>query len=300
MKNILIVSIVILCLLLGGWWYVRTTSENTPDAGFEMPVSTSDPRDISYTIEGEIFTLRKGSAEKELAPGSVSKNTVSIFGQPILGDIDADGDYDALVLLENDRGGSGTFYYVALAMNIDGVYASTDTILLGDRIAPQTFSIEGDTAVVNYADRAPGEPFTTPPSVGKSLYLQVDTQTMKLIKVDGGSDTETLDVKTWTWVKTAYSDGAEFVPKKTNAFTLTFQNDGTFDATTDCNSMSGAYTTEAGKINFANIVSTMMFCDASEELFFSTLLGNVDSFSVTPDGMLMLGLTSGAGFAYFR
>lgn len=299
-KNIVVVVGLVVCLALtGGWVYLSKSSAGTPSSGIEIPFSRSDPRDISYTIEGESFTLVKGFAEKELFPGSASKSVVAIFGQPVLGDIDGDGDHDALVLLENDRGGSGTFYYVALALNIDGVYTSTETTFLGDRVAPQTVSIEGDTVVVHYADRAPGEPFTVAPSIQKSLYLKVDTQSMKLVEASGLNAT-TSDVKTWTWVKTVYSDGTEFVPKKTNAFTLTFQNDGTFSATTDCNSMSGAYTIEEGKVTFIKIVSTMMFCDASEELLFSTLLRNVDTFALSPTGELMLGLMSGAGFAYFR
>jgi heat shock protein HslJ len=299
-KIVLLISFGLLLLLVGGWVYISNTSKDLPASEVEVPFSTSDPRDIPYTIEGESYTLIKGVAEKELVPGSASKSRVAIFGQPVLGDVDGDGDYDALVLLENERGGSGVFYYVAFAIHSDGVYTSTDTMLLGDRIAPQTLSIEGDTAVVNYADRALGEPFTTPPSMGKSLYLQVDTQTLKLRKVESTADAGALDVKTWTWIKTSYSDGAEFVPKKTGAFTLTFKNDNTFSATTDCNSMSGAYTIEEGKINFANMVSTLMFCDASEELFFSTLLRNVESFTFTANGELVLGLMSGAGFAYFR
>jgi hypothetical protein len=50
--------------------------------------------------------------------------------------------------------------------------------LIADRIAPQTTEYRDGLVVVNYAERRPGEPFTTPPSVGKSLWLKYDPVAM--------------------------------------------------------------------------------------------------------------------------
>jgi len=41
-------------------------------------------------------------------------------------------------LLTQETGGSGIFYYVAFALNTENGYAGGRTVLLGDRIAPQT------------------------------------------------------------------------------------------------------------------------------------------------------------------
>jgi hypothetical protein len=40
-------------------------------------------------------------------------------------------------------------------------------------VAPQTSQVRDGELVVNYADRRPGEPMTTQPSIGVSKYLKV-------------------------------------------------------------------------------------------------------------------------------
>jgi len=57
-------------------------------------------------------------------------------------------------------------------------YKGTNAILLGDRIAPQTTEIKNGQVIVNYADRAAGEPMTARPSVGVSKYLKVEGTTL--------------------------------------------------------------------------------------------------------------------------
>ena len=53
-------------------------------------------------------------------------------------------------------------------------------IILSLLVVGLTFSASAEkhknVIVVNYADRAPGEPFTTQPSVGKSIWLKLDPQ----------------------------------------------------------------------------------------------------------------------------
>ena len=107
-----------------------------------------------------------------------SLNTLSIFGEPVYGDLNGDGKNDAVILLVNNPGGSGTFYYAVLAMNSnDDKYMPTNTIFLGDRIAPQTVEIHDGVALFNYVERKAGEPMTTRPSMGKSLWINYDAKT---------------------------------------------------------------------------------------------------------------------------
>ncbi|HEY4486176.1 MAG TPA: hypothetical protein VJB70_00370, partial [Candidatus Paceibacterota bacterium] len=57
-------------------------------------------------------------------------------------------------------------------------------VLLGDRIAPQTTERgEGRMVVVNYTERAYGEPMTASPSVGKNLWLLLDPKTLQFGEV---------------------------------------------------------------------------------------------------------------------
>ncbi len=132
-----------------------------------------DPTNASYLVEGTVVTLVNGQAEVPAAPGSASTVRTWIFGLPAMGDLNGDGTRDAALLLVQNAGGSGTFYYAAAALATSAGAEGTNAILLGDRIAPQNISIASGTILVNYADRNAGEPMTTQPSLGVSKYFTV-------------------------------------------------------------------------------------------------------------------------------
>ena len=146
--------------------------------------SQPDYKNIAYQINGQSITLVDGTAETPALPGSASKVITSYFGNDAKGDLNGDGIPDLAFILTQTSGGSGTFYYVVGAIqNVSGGYAGTDGVLLGDRIAPQTTEIRDGKVIVNYVDRAPGEPMTALPSLGKSIWLKLDTETMQFGEV---------------------------------------------------------------------------------------------------------------------
>lgn len=270
-----------------------TTPVEEPPIQEEKPVIQKTPRDILYTIDGQQFTLVDGKAEIPSAPGSQSMTTVALFGEPVYGDLDGDGDADAAVLLTYSGGGSGTFYYAVIAQKTETSYMSTNALLLGDRIAPQTVLIRDGRAVYNYAERLAGEPMTTPPSIGKSLWVQFDATTGEIgewVKdFEGEVDTAkmNLTMKKWEWVQSV--DQGEYVlPKKKGAFTLTFTDDGRVSVGTDCNTMGGSYTVKGSALTFGQMMSTLMFCEGSQEAGFGAMLGEVKSYAFTQKGTLEL------------
>jgi len=141
------------------------------------PQEKSDPltaiKNTEYTIEGEVFKLIDGYSEKEVAPASATKIITQTFGEPFFGDLDDDGDEDALIFITHDPGGSGTFFYLAGAINQDGTYQGTNAILLGDRI--QTGNIENKQGIakVNYFDREMNEPMTAIPTIERIRYFSL-------------------------------------------------------------------------------------------------------------------------------
>ncbi len=134
-------------------------------------IAAFDPLSATYTIDGQPVALANGRSQVPAAPGSAAQVTTVVFGQPAVGDLNGDGRADAAVILQQDSGGSGTFYYAAVAINAAAGARGSNAILLGDRIAPQNISIQNGRVVVNYAERNPGEPMTTPPSLGVTKYL---------------------------------------------------------------------------------------------------------------------------------
>lgn len=159
-------GVIIVIVVIGVVLFINYDNKNV-----SAPVSNnSSVLNNSYTVDNHIFNLVNGKAEIA-TPNSSSKNTLSIFGEPVYGDLDKDGDNDAALMLVNNPGGSGTFYYAVLAINNNGSYVATNTMLLGDRIAPQTINIQDGRAVYNFAERKGTDPMTTPPSIGKSVWV---------------------------------------------------------------------------------------------------------------------------------
>ncbi|MCA9361931.1 hypothetical protein KC906_01010 [Candidatus Kaiserbacteria bacterium] len=138
----------------------------------------NDPKNAAYLIEGQRVQLVDGYVESEVAPDSASKLITRYFGNELVTDLDGDGDEDVAFVLTQETGGTGTFYYAVAALQTEEGYVGSDGFLLGDRIAPQPTTLSPNprhvrVVVFNYADRAPGEPMTTQPSVGKSAYLKI-------------------------------------------------------------------------------------------------------------------------------
>jgi hypothetical protein len=148
------------------------TTTATPTAT-AAAVSPTGYKDATYEVAGKPVTLKAGLSEVEAAPGSASKITTRVFGNEVAADFNGDGLVDVAFLLTQSPGGSGTFYYAVVALRTADGWKGTNAILLGDRIAPQTTNITGTTILVNYADRKPGEPMTTQPSLGVTKRLSV-------------------------------------------------------------------------------------------------------------------------------
>jgi hypothetical protein len=70
----------------------------------------------------------------------------------VFGDLNEDGNEDAALFLVHQPGGSGTFYYIAAALNANGGFRGTNAVLLGDRIAPQTIEIRDGVVNRSYTD----------------------------------------------------------------------------------------------------------------------------------------------------
>jgi hypothetical protein len=85
-----------------------------------------------------------------------------------------DGIEDAAFLITQDQGGSGTFFYAVVAIKTPTGYKYTNAFFIGDRIAPQSNRIDNNELSVFYAERNPGEPMTTKPSVGAVKLLKVN------------------------------------------------------------------------------------------------------------------------------
>jgi hypothetical protein len=131
-----------------------------PNCEFAPCPENNDYKNIAYEIDGQTVILKNGTS-------------VQYFGNDAIGDLNGDRRRDVAFLLTQNPGGSGTFYYIAVALKTVDGYQGTNALFLGDRIAPQTTEIRNGEVIVNYADRKIDEPMTANPSVGISKYFKV-------------------------------------------------------------------------------------------------------------------------------
>jgi len=163
MKKIILWVVVAAVVGVGGFYALNSYIYNEKQAD-----TVTDYKNAEYVIEGQRMKLGNG---------------ITYFGNELKTDLNSDGREDVVFLVTTQPGGSGTFFYAVAALNTNDGYVGSDGYLLGDRIAPQTINESQnprhvDVIVVNYGDRAPGEPMTARPSAGKSAYLKLDTENM--------------------------------------------------------------------------------------------------------------------------
>lgn len=269
--------------------------------------SANDPKNISYIFSGTPILLVDGVATTPVAEGSDEVQTTRYFGNALSIDLNQDGRMDEVFLVTQETEGSGVFFYLVGALNTEHGYVGSEAVFIGDRIAPQRTELGDNNLVfVQYQERAPGEPFTTEPSVAKTLRLKFDPETNQFGEVvldfegEANPARMTLSMHTWTWRSAQFSDGSEMLPKQSDAFTITFAEDNSFSATTDCNSAGGTYAAGEASIAFEDIFSTEMYCEGSQETEFLTLLDDARSFHFTSKGELILNLKDESGTVVFR
>ncbi len=168
-----------LCICLAVFVYVRFSDTQYVS---NTDSTMSDYKNIAYRIDGQTVQLVNGRAETTL-PNSSSVVKTAYFGNDLVTDLNGDGLEDRVFLITQETSGTGVFYYVVAAIRTPTGFVSSDAYYLGDRIAPQTINRSPNprhvrVVVVNYADRRVGEPMTTQPSIGKSVYLKLGTDNM--------------------------------------------------------------------------------------------------------------------------
>ena len=96
------------------------------------------------------------------------------------GDLDQDGAADAVVVLVENSGGSGSFIYLAAVLNENGVPVNTSTILLGDRVKVQSVQVADGQIRVMALSHAPDDPLCCPTQQVEMNYLLNSGQLIQL------------------------------------------------------------------------------------------------------------------------
>jgi len=133
--------------------------------GISVEPTIFDPLNADYDLDGMQVTLVNGKSEVPIGEDMAATINTRAFREPFFGDLTGDGKNDAGLFIYQDPGGTGTFFYVAAAIDDKGKTITTKAVLLGDRIAPQSIIVINNEMIVSYMVREEGEPFTATPSV---------------------------------------------------------------------------------------------------------------------------------------
>ena len=182
-KNIVVGLIVVILVVIGGGYWLSQLKPTT----VITKVIAMDPKNCTYVVDGQSVTLKNGSAESQVVPGSATNLVTEYFGNNVTADFNGDGINDDAFLLTQTSGGSGTFYYVVAGLSSINGCVGTNAILLGDRIAPQTTAFNNGEIIVNYADRKPSDPMSATPTIGVSRYFVVKNGALSEVKTYGMS-----------------------------------------------------------------------------------------------------------------
>ena len=128
------------------------------------PLTEESLKNAAYQgIYAEPVELTDGKYEGEPFVEGGSSRPVVVFIEPyVFGDLDGDGVDDAAVLLVENSGGSGSFFYLAAVLNKDGNPENAATTLLGDRAQVEELAIESGRINVKILTHGPEDPMCCP------------------------------------------------------------------------------------------------------------------------------------------
>lgn len=154
----------------------------TANATDELPVPIALLADAlkNTTFVGVLdtpVTLNGGLFEGEpFGEGAASRPIVSLVPDRVdYGDLNGDGQPDAVVFLVSNSGGSGTFTYLAIVAADGEKPVNLATTLLGDRVQVQSVELDDDQITVQMLTQGPDDPMCCPTQqVTKVFRLEGD------------------------------------------------------------------------------------------------------------------------------
>lgn len=153
------------------------STESAPGDSNEVVVeiqAPADPANAGYYIDGILYTLVNGSLEQAI-DDSETLNNFKLLEFKASGDINTDGTDDTAVVLINDAGGSGTFYYIGILTSGPNPVVE-NTSFLGDRIEVKGMEFVDGKFEVTYLDRDVETSFDNPPTIEITGIAEFDAE----------------------------------------------------------------------------------------------------------------------------
>lgn len=210
-------------------------------------------------IMEEQLTLEDGRWEGEpFVDGGAARPAVGLVQHfRIEGDLDADGRPEAVVLLWESSGGSGTRSYLAAVGRVDGAAVNLGTALIGDRVQLKSGSIAGGRVTLELVEAGPGDAACCPTQRTRTVWTLTANGLERVAReVEGTVSLADLAGPQWRLVE--LGTGGKVAPDL--EMTLAFE-DGRAVGSGGCNRFFATVESEApGSLAFSATGTTMMAC----------------------------------------
>lgn len=167
-KIIIILIIVAAAIFLFITRSASPTDKIETTAFGENDVFRPDPSNATFIFDDGPITLSAGRNEGNIISGSALVEETVLLDKFAYGDINADGKKDTTLFLARYGSGSGTFIYLAAFVSGPVTYRGSKAVFIGDRIAPQSISINGEMVTAEYLDRGADEALAAEPTIPAS------------------------------------------------------------------------------------------------------------------------------------
>ncbi len=238
-----------------------TGTRASPGSQPAGPPTPTELAGMRYTgIYDEAVTLRNGRWEGEpFVAGGASRPVVGLVQDFILtGDLDNDGADEAVVILWESSGGSGTNSYVAVAGRRGDEPVNIGTALIGDRVQLREARIVDGRVELDVVQQGPDDAACCPTEMLTRVWVLEDEG----LSESGASHKGTLslqDLQGQEWV--LLSTGRDEPVPDSLDVTLTFTAEG-IAGRSGCNRYFGPAEAgeQPGEVSFEALAGTRMAC----------------------------------------
>jgi heat shock protein HslJ len=197
----------------------------------------------------------------------------------LLGDLDQDGDEEAVVLLAQSSGGSGDILYLAVVDRRGGSIRQIAAAPLGDRVQVRRARIEGPKVVLDVVQAGPADAMCCPGELAERNWtLEGETLKEGASTPAGRLSRSVLEDTEWVLRSWAWNESAPAAPE------VTFEVEGDrISGRSGCNRFFGTLTAGemAGDLKVGPLNSTRMACPESAmaiESRFLEQMGGIEKF----------------------
>src|SRR5690242_8355749 len=108
--------LIVIALVVGIFSIIEVLRKSHVNTPVVQTTVQAGYKNSTYIINNQAVALVDGHSEMAFATGSASKTVTEYFGNDAVGDLNGDGLPDTAFLITQNSGGSGTFYYVVVAL----------------------------------------------------------------------------------------------------------------------------------------------------------------------------------------